>query len=33
MKTTDSVHIRKTELRQQKIFQKPKKTLANQGFL
>jgi len=33
MKTIDSVHLGKTGFRPQKIFQKPKKILANQGFL
>ena len=33
MRRTDSVHIRKTELRPEKIFKKLQIFLANQGFL
>lgn len=33
MRRTDFVHLGKTGLRLEKIFQKLKKTLANQGFL
>lgn len=30
---TDSVRLEKTDFRPEKIFQKPQKSLANQGFL